>query len=467
MIDYSIIQKSQLEGAHRLDAEYYQPEYFIDFTKGKWQSIGGVLELCQYGISQAMNDEKKGYPIFKMDDINYGFLFDDEVRFADIQDSTFHEFKLEENDVLFNRVNSEEFVGRTGIYKLTHLKSVFASYLIRLRTKVNGDVLPDYLNIFLNSAYGLKQIRKFARRAVNQANVNAEELKQFKIAIIPKSDQEKIADLSNQSWKEFETSKSLYLQVENLLLEELGLSSFAKATEDEKDLSWVVNLSDVKGAKRVDAEYFQPKYEKLTTRLRTQNTKLLGDLVSIKKGFEPGSEAYEEEGKLFIRVSSLSKFGIDNKDQKYLSDDLYKRLEDNFEPKTGEILLTKDATPGIAYVLKEPVEGIISGGILRLKTKNDVDSEYLSLCINSIVGQWQAERDAGGSIIAHWKPEQIKNLIIPVLPKSTQQKIAELVRKSHEARKKSKELLEEAKRKVEEMIEKRDEQKKEKNKAQV
>ena len=40
MITYSIIQKSQLEGAKRLDAEYYQPEYFIDFSKGRWQPIG-------------------------------------------------------------------------------------------------------------------------------------------------------------------------------------------------------------------------------------------------------------------------------------------------------------------------------------------------------------------------------------------------------------------------------------------
>ncbi len=66
----------------------------------------------------------------------------------------------------------------------------------------------------------------------------------------------------------------------------------------------------------------------------------------------------------------------------------------------------------------------------------------------------QVERDAGGSIIIHWKPEQIKNLLIPILPKPTQQKIADLVRKSHESRKKAKELLEGAKQKVESLIEK-------------
>ncbi len=174
----------------------------------------------------------------------------------------------------------------------------------------------------------------------------------------------------------------------------------------------------------------------------------------MKKGFEPGSEAYQDEGKLFIRVSSLTKQGIIDKDQKYLNDELYQKLKKDFEPKVGEILLTKDATPGIVYTLKNPIEGVISSGILRLKLKDEkVENEYLALCLNSIIGQMQAERDGGGSIITHWKPEQIKNVLIPILPKPTQKKISELVKKSHEARKMAKELLEQAKRKVEEIVE--------------
>src|SRR3989338_10395780 len=169
-----------------------------------------------------MNDEGNGYPMFKMDNIDDAFLIDDDVRFADIPKSIFDQFEIKKDDVFFNRVNSEEFVGRTGIYKLGNLKSVFASYLIRARVKPNGEILADYLNIFLNSLYGLRQIRKYTRRAVNQANVNAEELKQIKIAVLPKTEQEKIAELSNKSSQEFQNSKSLYFQAENLLLEELG-----------------------------------------------------------------------------------------------------------------------------------------------------------------------------------------------------------------------------------------------------
>ena len=136
-----------------------------------------------------------------------------------------------------------------------------------------------------------------------------------------------------------------------------------------------------------------------------------------------------------------------------MKNELYDKLKKDYQPKVGDILLTKDASPGMAYVVKEPIEGIVSGGVLRIKLKENIESEYIALVINSTVGQSQVERDAGGSIIAHWKSAQVKELQIPILPQSTQQKIADLIKQSHEAREKTKQLLEEAKRRVEELIE--------------
>jgi restriction endonuclease S subunit len=90
-----------------------------------------------------------------------------------------------------------------------------------------------------------------------------------------------------------------------------------------------------------------------------------------------------------------------------------------------------------------------------LRLKEVIEAEYLAPCINSSIGQMQIERDAGGSVISHWKPEQIKKLQVPISSKSTQQKIADLVRQSHQAHKKAKDLFEKAKREVEEFIEKK------------
>ncbi|GAH17029.1 unnamed protein product, partial [marine sediment metagenome] len=82
-----------------------------------------------------------------------------------------------------------------------------------------------------------------------------------------------------------------------------------------------------------------------------------------------------------------------------------------------------------------------------------IDKEYLALCINSAIGKLQIERDGGGSVITHWKPEQVKRLKIPALDARTQKEIASLVQQSHEARRKARQLLGEAKRKVEDLVE--------------
>jgi len=68
-----------------------------------------------------------------------------------------------------------------------------------------------------------------------------------------------------------------------------------------------------------------------------------------------------------------------------------------------------------------------------LRLREAIETEYLALCVNSMIGQMQIERDAGGSVIVHWKPEQIKKLWVPILPKSTQREIADLVHQSRQA----------------------------------
>ena len=86
-------------------------------------------------------------------------------------------------------------------------------------------------------------------------------------------------------------------------------------------------------------------------------------------------------------------------------------------------------------------------------TDKEVLPDYLTLVINSFVVKLQAERDAGGSIIQHWKPSEISEVIIPILPMSNQTKISEMLRKSFALRKESIHLLNEAMSIVERSIE--------------
>jgi len=445
MITYSIIQKSKLEGCFRLDAEYYQPEYLEIAKKivgfGKYHCFGDLIETFNSG---------KNWP--QIEKGNIKFLRTQHIRdilIRDEKDLTFCDgvpaqyLLLKEGDLLFTRVGG---VSDSSIASKKYEGHFYSDNILRIRIKKLNSF---FVSVFLNSYYGKNQLER-VMKGVAQPLISRENFEKLKIPEPKIKFQEEIKKLVSKTYDYKNQSLSLYSQAENLLLEELELKDF----KPEEELSYVVNLSGVKNVHRADAEYFQPKYEKLMSRIRKQKSKLLGDLVTMRKGTEIGSEQYKEEGKLFVRVSNLSKWGIIDKDQKFLSKELYQKLKKDFEPEIGEILLTKDATPGIAYLLKEPVGEIIAGGILRLKSKAEIESEYLALVINSVVGQMQIERDMGGSVIVHWRPEQIKNCLIPILPKPTKQKIADLVRQFHETHKKAKELLEQARRKVEKLINK-------------
>jgi restriction endonuclease S subunit len=106
-------------------------------------------------------------------------------------------------------------------------------------------------------------------------------------------------------------------------------------------------------------------------------------------------------------------------------------------------------------MLREDADFITSGAILHLTVKSKkVLPEYLTLALNSTVVQQQAERDAGGSIILHWRMDEIEKVVVPVVDIKIQQQIAELIEKSFYLCEECKRLLNEAKDMVEREIEK-------------
>jgi len=307
---------------------------------------------------------------------------------------------------------------------------------------------PEFLLIFFLSKIGQFQISR-EKVGTIQDKLSLERLKNVLIPKIKKLEID-VVNLVNLSSNYYEVSKTQYFQAEQILHEELGL----KEMDLQDELFYTTTLKKIKENNRMDAEYYIPKYEKFMEHIHNFKNVNLSYLSKIKKGIEPGGDKYSNMGKPFIRVSNLTKFEINNNNQRYLGMDLYEHLKEAYEPLKGEILLSKDATPGIAYVLKEPIEGIISSGILRLETGQFFNKEYLALVINSPIGQLQRKRDSGGSIIDHWKIEEIKNIKIPLLPNSIQEKIEKLCRESFLKRKQAEQLLNEAKLKVEKMIEK-------------
>lgn len=136
--------------------------------------------------------------------------------------------------------------------------------------------------------------------------------------------------------------------------------------------------------------------------------------------------------------------------------DLINRLK----PRKNDILFSKDGSVGQAYCLKEDADLITSGAILRLtvKSSHDILPEYLTLVLNSLLVKMQADRDIGGSIIMHWRIQEIRNILIPIIEIKTQTAISDLVQESFKLKSESEKLLALAKQAVEVAIEQSEEE---------
>jgi restriction endonuclease S subunit len=452
MAVFSIVKLSELEGAKRIDAEYYDPVFdsLEALDKFEVRKLNAISDIAYGTTPPGGKFEERGVPFVRSQNFILGMINRADIVYCD---ANFHEQNkksaIRPGDILFAAVGAT--IGQVAIVQDSIKEGNINQNIARVRI-LDSSINPYYVGLFFLSKYGQLQIFRFVTGNA-QAYLNSFQIGSFKIPVLSKQIQDELGLCFKKVEDFVENSYSLYSQAETLLLEELGLKDFKPKYEK----TYIAKLSDAFSAHRIDAEYFQPAYEEVIEKLRENNIELQPlrkFILSIQKGIEPGSENYRDEGKPFIRVSNLSKYGFTDRDQKYLSEELYQQLRETYEPKQGDFLLTKDATPGIAYVVKEQIEGIISSGILRLQINDsEVNKEYLALCVNSIVGKMQVERDCGGSVILHWKPEQVKRLQIPLLPLSIQQEIASLVQQSHEARKKAKELLEIAKRAVEIAIE--------------
>jgi type I restriction enzyme, S subunit len=152
--------------------------------------LGSVLEFVQYGSSQRANTSNDGTPILRMNNIIDGHLDLTHLKYITLSDRERLKLLLRDGDILFNRTNSKELVGKCAVFHASG-DYVFASYLIRLR--VNAEqALPDFIAYAINSTIGRAQIDALSRQIIGQANVNTDELRSLRIPLPPLATQTEI-----------------------------------------------------------------------------------------------------------------------------------------------------------------------------------------------------------------------------------------------------------------------------------
>ena len=170
-------QRNVLEKAHEFEKSIF--EAGIDdsyFEEGEEVTIKDICEDCQYGTSEKADaKETEGVSILRMNNLTYeGELDLEDLKYIKISKEYKSKYLLEKGDILFNRTNSQELVGKTSLFDLDE-EFVFASYLIRV--KINkGKALPKYVVYYMNSNKIKKKLFNMAKTSVNMANINAQEM---------------------------------------------------------------------------------------------------------------------------------------------------------------------------------------------------------------------------------------------------------------------------------------------------
>ncbi len=155
-----------------------------------WTTVEQVANEVRYGTSAKTHSDPSGVPVLRMGNIQDGELNLDSLKYLNHTHPEFPALLLQPNDVLFNRTNSAELVGKSALYKRPAGAFSYASYLIRVRIVVPS--MARLLVYYINSAYGRTWVRSVVNQQVGQANVNGSKLKALHFPVPPLAEQERI-----------------------------------------------------------------------------------------------------------------------------------------------------------------------------------------------------------------------------------------------------------------------------------
>ena len=154
-------------------------------------SLQDLVEVLQYGTSKPTNaDLKEGIPVLRMSNIRHGEVDPADLKLIDPATEDIPKFTLRRGDILFNRTNSPELVGKAAVFDLDR-QMIFASYLVRV-TCDQRFVLPEYLCGWINSPWGRQWAHSVRSDCNHQSNINVSKLRMMPVPLPPLDEQREI-----------------------------------------------------------------------------------------------------------------------------------------------------------------------------------------------------------------------------------------------------------------------------------
>ena len=186
------------------DSEKLQSAVFADYIESINDNdlgttiLGDVITECKYGTSKKANTDGSGCPILRMGNIRFGKLDTSDSKYVNLPKTERNKYLLQDGDILINRTNSLELVGKSAVFSDLSGDWVYASYLIRLRVDPDK-ALPEYVNAVINSRIGRNYVFRTARRAIGMVNINAQEIQRMPLPLPSLEEQTELINKMNET----------------------------------------------------------------------------------------------------------------------------------------------------------------------------------------------------------------------------------------------------------------------------
>lgn len=441
-MQYSVVNyKSVRENSDfRIDAEYYR-QYFFDL-------LSKISQKKNFALSEISSNKTKRFK----GDYDFEYLEISNISTADA--SCIYQFLskeetpsraqkiLKNKDVVISTVrpnrNAVSFIN-----EIEGLKVASSGFCV-LRNFRN--VLPEYIFILFKT-YIFRDLLDRETKATMYPAVSEEDILNLRIPIFSLNFQKKIAGIVLELFKKQNQSKSLYSQAEQLLLSELGLLGW----KPKHTLAFVKNYSDTQKAERIDAEYFQPKYEEIIEAVKKYKggfDTISGQFRQNKKSFKktPDKEyQYIEIGCVNISDGSVEPI-------KLQGSELPANAKIKFQK--GDVIVSKVRPYRGAIGIVDSENYVGSGAFTVLQENGVVNKETLMVFLRLKPLLDFSLKFNTGTSYPTITDEDILNFPLPKIDSRTQEEIKKKITEMYETKKISKSLLEIAKRGVEIAIEK-------------
>ncbi len=420
----------------RLEAEFFNAAVL---HTAKTVKGADIVDLIQYGTSEELNDDKNGYPILRLNEFDNAFI-KEPARYCDkITEQEYIELQLKQDDVLICRTNGNpDLVGRSSVV-MENVQYAFASYLFRVRT--NALILPHVLVAYLRSKYGRAEIDKYSMKG-NQTNFSPAKFREIDVPVFAQSFQEKIKKAFIDAYSLHISAKKLYAQAEATLNTYLNIREYDDSGSAVKALS-----QSFKQSGRLDAEYYQSKYNSLITQINT--TEIVSSLCNVfNENFVPDDKVEYK----YIELANVGVSGDISNVETIIGIDLPSRARRLV--RKGQVIISSiEGSLSSCALIDDEYDGALCSTGFYVVNSDKINSETLLVLFKSEPIQALLKQRCSGTILTAISKDEFVNMPLPSIDYTVQKEIADKVQESFRLRKEAKWLLDNAIKAVEMAIE--------------